>query len=231
MEEALDNDNYDDDTYNQNEGTEDNDTYIYKGAVYTNHHAIPRSNDKTLRPDLEKLGLPVNIINAADDVYQNMSVGTKRGKRRKMLLFYCIFTAYNRENIPIDPFTLAKTCGLDRSGISKALSMCSPVNSSSSTLFRYTPVNYIPVYYNKLKEWVTFPETAENDIMAMTEEILTKDPNLADEKPQTVAAAILVSYLYLNGISIDKEKYNSIFGRSDMTINKIKKRIMKAYNE
>lgn len=233
IEEVNDNDDY---IYSSSPDNEDK-VYIYNGSescpLYTKHHAIPRSNEKTIRPDLEKLGLPSNIINTADNIFQTMDVGTKRGKRRRMLLFYCSFTAYNQQNIPIDPFTLAKNCGLDRSGISKALSMCSPVQTNLSTpLVRYTPLDYIPVYFDKLNEdWIEFPSGALDDIYKITKEVLSKDLDLSDEKPQTVAAAILVFYLQMNGFSIDKLKYQDIFGRSDMTINKIKKRISKAYNE
>ncbi len=209
---------------------------IYNGSeacpIYTDHHAIPRSNEKTIRTDLDKLSIPGNIINLADSIYQNMDVGTKRGKRRKMLLFFCAFTAYNQENTPVDPIWLANICGLERSSISKALSMCSPVYTNYETpMVRFTPKDYIPVYFKKLSEWLTFPEGTLEDIYIMSDEIMAKDPVLNDEKPQTVAAAVLVFYMKMHGYSIDKENYKTIFRRSDMTINKIKKRVIKAYNE
>lgn len=222
-------------SYSPDEIIEDND-YFDTGSescpIYTTHHAIPRANEKTIRSDLEKLGLPTNIINVADTVYQNMSVGTKRGKRRRMLLFFCAFTAYNQEDIPVDPIWLSNICNLERSEISKALSMCSPSHTDFSTLsVKYSPKNFIPTYFKKLSDgWIDFPESALDEIYKMTDEVLVKDPDLRDEKPQTVAAAILVYYLYRDGYSIDKDKYNAIFGRSDMTINKIKKKVSDAYN-
>lgn len=202
------------------------------GPLYTNHHAIPRSNEKSIRSDLEKLGIPGNIVNIADSIYQNMDVGTKRGKRRKMLLFYCVFTAYNQENTTVEPIWLANICGLERSNISKALSMCSPVFSIvETTTTRFTaPKEYIPVYFDKLSEWLNFPDGALDDIYDITDEIMEKDPSLKDDKPQTVAAAILVYYMKIHGYTIDKEKYKTIFKRSDMTINKIKKKVIAAHN-
>lgn len=234
-----------DDTYdhdNMYENIEDNyeniedKVQIYNGSescpLYTDHHSIPRSNEKTIRHDLEKLNMPSNIINIADAIYQNMDVGTKRGKRRKMLLFFCAFTAYNQENIPVDPIWLANICGLERSSISKSLSMCSPVYTNcESPMVRFNPKDYIPVYYKKLSAWITFPEGTIEDIYDMSDEIMEKDSSLNDEKPQTVAAAILVFYMKMHGYTIDKDNYNTIFKRSDMTINKIKKKIIKAYNE
>jgi len=200
--------------------------------MYTDHHAIPRSSEKTIRPDLVKLNIPNDIVNIADTIYQNMEVGTKRGKRRKMLLFFCTFTAYNQENIPVDPIWLANICGLERSSISKALSMCSPVYTNYDTpMVRYTPKDYIPVYYKKLSSWLSFPEGTIDYIYSIADEIMEKDSTLSDEKPQTVAAAILVFYMKMNGYSVDKDNYKTIFRMSDMTINKIKKRVIKAYNE
>lgn len=238
-------DDSDEDNYENDEKTydEENDEdyleekdHIYNGSeshpLFTDHHAIPRTNEKTIRSDLEKINLPSNIINLADTIYQNMDVGTKRGKRRKMLVFFCAFTAYNQENIPVDPTWLCSICGIDRSDISKALSMCSPVYTNTDTpIVRYGPKDFIPTYFEKLKEWLTFSNEALNEIYEMTDEIMSKKPSLNDEKPQTVAAAILVYYMKNNGYVIDKENYNTIFRRSDMTINKIKKKVIEAYNE
>lgn len=210
---------------------------IYTGAeygpLYTDHHAIPKSNEKSIRSDIDKLGFPNNIVNIADIVYQNMDLGTKRGKRRKMLIFYCVFTAYNQENITVDPIWLANLCGLERSNISKALSMCSPVSAfTEAPMVKFTtPRSYIPVYFKKLQEWINFPDNTIEEIYEISDEIMQKDSSLNDEKPQTVAAAILVHYMKINGYTIDKEKYKIIFKRSDMTINKIKKKVVAAYNQ
>ncbi len=169
--------------------------YIYNGSeacpIYTDHHAIPRSNEKTIRHDLEKLGLPVNIINNADNIYRRMNIGTKRGKKRKMLLFYCIFSAYNEIKEAVDPNELANICDLERSGISKALSMCSQANiknNSKLPLVRYTPKNYIPLYFKKLNEkWISFPEGSIEDIYVITDEIMADNDDLSYERPQTRA--------------------------------------------
>ena len=119
--------------------------------------------------------------------------------------------------------------------------MCSPVYTNSDTpMVRFIPKDFILLYYNKLKEWLNFPEGTIDYIYNMSDEIMEKDAILSarekltaltDEKPQTVAAAILVFFMKIHGYSVDKENYKSIFRMSDMTINKIKKRVIKAYNE
>lgn len=230
MEDYSDDNNYDDNIY------EEDRVYVYNGSeanpIFTDHHSMPKSNERSIRSDLEKLNLPSNIVNIADRIYQDMDVGTKRGKRRKMLLFYCSFTAYNQENIPVDPIWLANICGIERSSISKALSMCSPVTTNSDNLIvQHHPKDFILTFYEKLKQWVVFPENALDEIYDMMNDVLENDGSLVDEKPQTVAAAILVYYMKNNGYSIEKESYNTIFRRSDMTINKVKKKVIDAYNK
>ena len=232
MSDSLDNSNNSEESDIESDDVDYDRDKVANGTTYTNSHAIPKRNEKSIRMDLEKLNLPSNIVNIADEIYQNMSIGTKRGKRRKMLLFFCAFHAYNRENLPVDPVWLITVCGLDRSSISKSLSMCSPVYTSSETpMVRYNPNQYIPVFFEKLSTWLTFPQGTLEDIYKMSDEIMEKDKTLQDEKPQTVAAAILVHYMKLHGYVIDKENYKTIFERSDMTINKIKKKVIAAYNE
>lgn len=209
---------------------------IYNGSesrpIFTTHHSMPRSGEKTMRVELEKLGLPINIVNAADSIYQEMEIGTKRGRKRNMLKFFIVFRAYNQLNIAIDPIHLADICSIDGSDISKALSMCSPSYETANILVWHTPKNFIPFYYNKINDkYLTFPEGAMDEIIEILDDVMEKDTDLGDEKPQTVAAAVLVYYLQTKGYLIEKSQYKPIFGRSDMTINKIKKRVIKACNE
>lgn len=209
---------------------------IYRGTetcpIYTKHHAIPRTNEKTIRHDLEKLGLPPDIINDADEIHRNMSLGTKRGKKRKMLLFFCAFTAYYNRGIAIDPTWLANLCELSRSCISKAMSMCSSVNTNYDVpLMKHHPSEFVEGYFNSMKGNIEFPDSALDDIYEIIEEVMEKDEELHEQKPQSVAAAVFVMYLWNNGYTIEKSQYKPIFGHSDMTINKIKKMVFKAYNE
>lgn len=209
--------------------------FIYKGTeqnpLYTDHHSIPKSNRQTIRPDLENMDLPNDIINKADDIFEKMKAGTKRGNKRKQLIFCCTFTAYNELGIPIDPIKLAGMCEIKPSDITKALSMCSSAKTSYVTpLVRYDPKDFIEGYYEKLSKHLTFTDDALDDIYRMTEEIMETDSDLSDEKPQIVAGAILVFYLNLQGYNIEKDKCKTIFGRSDMTINKVKNKVSEAYN-
>ena len=218
-----------------NQGYSEDVSHVYNGdeqhPLFTSCHTIPKNNRITIRPDLEKLDLPVNIVDVAEEVYIEMEAGTKRGSRRRQLIFFCAKTAYDKENIPIDPAKLADICGIKHSDISRALSMCSSIKTNYYTpLVKHHPQEYIQDYYDELSKFLNFDEDALEEVYYITEEVLESEPDLLEEKPQIVAAAILVYYLNLNGLTIEKNKYTVVFGRSDMTINKIKKKVSEAYN-
>ena len=216
--------------------TEDK-SYIYNGTescpIFTNRHSIPKSKEKSIRNDLKKLELPVNIINSACEVHRNMpTIGTRRGKSRKKLIFYCAYIAYENEGQPVDHNWLAKICGLPRSSITKAQSMCSEINSGyTKKIIKHSPKGYIPRYYNKLSSEIEFPEGSLEYIYKLTDEVLEKSYNLRDAKPHTVAAAIIVYYMKSNCMILDKKYYKSIFEQSDMTINNVLKEVAQADNE
>ena len=162
-----------------------------------------------------------------------MESGLKRGVRRKQLMFFCVQNAYNLLNIPEDPSKLASMCGITNSEMMKANSMCSP----SKTNYKPTPVfwrpkDFLSIFYQKLVDLEIIPYSDDSfaDIESICEEVMSKNTGLHEEKPQTVAAAILVFYLSLHGYGIEKKKYTEIFGRSDMTIMKIKNRVAQIYN-
>lgn len=198
---------------------------------FTSHHSLPKNQEKSIKSDLKKIGFPVNIISEADDIYSKLDTGTKRGKRRKQMMFFCVKTAYNKLGIPEDPNKIANMCGIARSDISKAQSMCSRTKTNyKAPLVHHEPEDFLKIYYRKIQDLFTFSENTMGEIMEMCDEIMEKDEELEDEKPQTVAAAIIVFYLAIHGYSIEKKRYKEIFGSSDMTVNKVKNKVRDAYN-
>ena len=211
--------------------------HIYNGTescpIFTNRHSIQKSKEKSIRDDLEKLEFPINIINAACEVHRNMpTIGTRRGKSRQQLVFYCAYIAYDDEGESVDHNWLARICGIPKSCITKAQSMCSEINSGyAKKIIKHSPKGYIPRYYNQLSNIIEFPEDSLEYINKMTDEVLEKSYDLRDAKPHTVAAAIIVYYMKSNSMILDKKYFKSIFEQSDMTINNIVKDVEKADNE
>jgi len=200
---------------------------------FTKQHNLTKSKDKTLKNDLKLSGFPSEIIVKADEVFSQMNSGCKRGDRKNQQMFFCAHTAYNILRIPIDPADIASMCGIAPSEISKAFSMCSPSKTGyQAPSVNWEPKDYLKFYYQKIinLDIMEFDENVLHQIEKICNEIMENDEKLEDEKPQTVAAAIIVYYLQINGYAVDVNKYTEIFGRSQMTIQKIKNKVAEAYN-
>ena len=200
---------------------------------FTKNHVLTKSKDKSLKADLQNAGFPSEIVVKADEIFSQMDSGLKRGNRRKQLMFFCVHAAYNTLRIPEDPTNLASMCGITTSEISKAFSMCSPSKTNyKPPCINWQPEDYLKFYYKKIMELdiISFHDDVLDDIKGICEEVMEKNRELKDEKPQTVAAAVLVFYLQLHGCAVDVNKYKEIFNRSSMTIAKIKNKVAVAYN-
>jgi transcription initiation factor TFIIIB Brf1 subunit/transcription initiation factor TFIIB len=224
-------------TYEEDEN--ENDEYIFVGTgsnpEFTANHILTRSSDKSIREDLEKLGLPIDIINEADGIFQQMRTGTRRGQKRKQMIFHCARAAYDKLKIPRDPKLIADLCGIPYSGITKAASMCSPVQTQyTSPVVVYRPIDFIKSSFDRLSQviesYIQLPDDTLENMLCMAADVQTADKRLLEEKPQMVAAAIILYYLETHGIKIDRKKYASLFNSSDMTIAKLKKQVEAAYN-
>ena len=210
---------------------------VYNGSEqhpeFTRTHVLTKRKIKSLKGDLEKAGFPPEIVVKADEIFSQMQSNLKRGGRYRQLMFFCVHSAYNTLRIPEDPSHLATMCGISTSEISKAFSMCSPSKSKyKPPAIRWEPKDYLRFYYNKLIDLniLNMDESTLNDIEQICSEVMEKSLELKDEKPQTVAAAVLVFYLQLHNCAIDAKKYNEIFNKSSMTIAKIKNKVATAYN-
>lgn len=222
---------------------EDTDNYfedrqeLYNGTQehpeFTKQHVLVRNKEKNLKGDLMAAGFSADIVSKANEIFCNMESGLRRGTRRRQLMFYCVHQAHKELGIPEDPTKLALQCGITTAEISKANSMCSPAKTNYRPVqVQQKPEDFISMHLTKLQELniLTFSDSTLEEITNICREVLQKNSVLRDEKPQTVAAAVVVFYLQMNGIMIDKKRYQEIFSKSDMTIGKIKKVIDVAYN-
>jgi hypothetical protein len=200
---------------------------------FTNHHILVKGKERSLKTDLKTCGFPPNIIAEADEVHSQMNTGLKRGARKRREMFFCVLTAYNNLGITVDPTQIAKMCKISPSEISKAISMCSPSKTNfKAPSVNKTPKDFLEGFVQKITELdiVSFSDDALNEIEIICEDVVKNSQELRDEKPQTVAAAIIVFYLQLHNCVIDRKKYNEIFSKSEMTILKIKNKVAIAYN-
>lgn len=223
---------------------EDEDTSFFKGnsnnPEFTTCHSLPKNNEKSIRSELETLDLSLDVINMADSIFQKMHTRTRRGQKRKQLIFFCVRSAYDNLKIVKDPYELADICEIDHSEITEAFSMCSPVQTGyTPQIIVYSPVQYIPIIFtrvqNALQAGVKFPEDTLDQIIEIANEIISVDKDgqnsLLDEKPQMVAAAIVLYYIEINGIILDRKMYKELFNTTYSTITKLKSQVEEAYNK
>ena len=178
--------------------------------------------------ELEPYSLSDEIRREALDVYRNIIKLKRKGQRRKHLQFFCLYTAYNQLKIPQDPLALAQLIKLDRSDITRALSIFSCVQTgykAAPSMYK-TPKDLLPVYTSKMQ----LSDELSADVLTFGNDILTKNPNLAERCPQKIAAAILQYYLGMQGYDIDKAEYAAMIGVSEGTLNNACKQVAKVHN-
>ena len=182
--------------------------------------------DKSITQDMTELSVPSDIKEKANEIYTKLEISTKRGGRRKKVIFFCLFQAHRELNIPCDPRILANIVGIKTNDISKAFSMCSPIETNYyPPRKRWNFMNFIPIYYHLTG--LSSLNLADVEEMAM--DISKKCPIIQDELPQTVAAAILMYYMEINGVSCTFN-FSKTVNRSEMTLIQMKKRIEGIHN-
>ena len=199
---------------------------------FTNCHVLTKTREKTLKPDLRACGFSPEIVMKADEIFLQMNSGPKRGVRRRQLMFFCVQSAYNEMKIPEDPNSLATKCGISNSEISKAYSMCSPskVGYKPPCIF-WVPEDYLKMYYQKMVDLEIIAHNPQilEDLSKICGEVMRVSPELKQEKPMSVAMAVLLYRFEIQNYTLDKNKFNEIFNKSEASITKIKNKVRSAY--
>lgn len=199
---------------------------------FTNCHVLTKTREKTLKPDLRAAGFSPEIVMKADEIFLQMKSGPKRGVRRRQLMFFCVQSAYNELRIPEDPGHLAQMCGISNSEISKAYSMCSPskVDYKPPCIF-WKPEDYLKMYYQKMVDLEIISHNPQilDDLYKICSEVMKVSPELKDQKPHSVAQSILLYRFEIQNYTLDKNRFNEIFNKSEASITKIKNKVRDAY--
>jgi transcription initiation factor TFIIIB Brf1 subunit/transcription initiation factor TFIIB len=178
---------------------------------------------RNLVSDLKPLDFPDEIKKSANQIFMSMNCPTKRSKKRRLLLFFCIYSAYMEIGMPQIPNTIAKKVRISPSEVSKAMSLF----SESQTGYHppnllITPLHYLPDYCSKLG----FTDSTKEMVYEMAKNIMEKDQSLIEESPQKISAGIIQFFMVLNGVQFKKKEFAKMFGFSEVTINNIYKRIV-----
>lgn len=190
-------------------------------------YAVSRNSEKSILKEMDNFTLSDDVKLKAESIFGKLNPQTKRGNRRKQLIFFCIYSALLELGIPQDPKKIAQLVGIKTSEMTKALSMYSQSQTGyKPPLVFITPLNFIPQYCEALQ---LSPETIQ-DVLNFAQGILDKDPTLKEKFPQKIAAGILLYYLTINGIQVNKKEYAKMIQLSEVTINNIYKQILNLHN-
>ena len=190
-------------------------------------HNASKNNDRSIIKDMESIAIPDEIKIKAEEIFGKLNSATKRGNRRKQLVFFCIYNAYNELQYPQDPKQIAILVGIKNSEMTKALSMFSEAQTGyKPPSIQITALDLLPQYCVNLG----LREDAVLDVLAFANKILQIDLELNETFPQKVAAGILLYYATINGIKVDKKEYAKMIQLSEVTINSMYKQVARLDN-
>jgi transcription initiation factor TFIIIB Brf1 subunit/transcription initiation factor TFIIB len=202
--------------------TEDFQMQYCGNSLKYDYFQINTSNhSQGISQELEKLQIPDDVKAEANRIFQSMKINIKRGRRRKRIIFYCLYKAFHNLHRTKDPKQIAELVHIHPSETSKAFIQC-----SEEMINFHTPFDFI----GTIVESVGLDPNCIPDIENMLKEILEKDPELQEFYPQVVSAATVLFYIITQGCVVNKREFSKRVKRSEMTINKVFKRIWKVYN-
>jgi len=186
-----------------------------------------KRSEKSILADLNKIQLPDNVKAEAEKIFQQLDLNTKRGRRRKRLLFYCVYNAYKTLGQTKDPKIVAAMVGIGNNEITKAFSMCSTIQTNyQPPCVQHSPEQYI----QSCMDLVGLNQDCYEDVLEKCRIVMNADSSLEEEYPQNVAIAVVYLYIVINGGKMDRKDFSKIFKLSDMTIYKMYNRVEAAYN-
>ena len=186
-----------------------------------------KGSERSILRDMDNIMIPDEIKIKAEEIFGKLNSATKRGNRRKQLVFFCIYNAYNESLLPQDPKQIAYVVGIKNSEMTKALSMFSEAQTGyQPPAIHVTALDLLPKYCENLG----LPTDMINDVLAFAQKVLNLDTELKETFPQKVAAGILLYYATTNGINLNKKEYAKMIQLSEVTINSMYKYIARLDN-
>lgn len=197
--------------------------------TYTTTHALLKSTERTLLKDMEQLQIPDDVRQRADQIYQRLPINTRRGNKRKQLIYWCVFNAFLELGYKKNPQDVARIVGIRSGEITKANSAYSEIQTgyrSACRVVEFSPTHFIPQYCQELK----LDENYTEQIVSFAGQLLKQTPSLMEGTPQAIAAGLTMYYLTLHGVTIDNKQFATIVKLSEVTINKAYRLVAAADN-
>jgi|LSQX01.1.fsa_nt_gb transcription initiation factor TFIIIB Brf1 subunit/transcription initiation factor TFIIB len=196
---------------------------------YTTTHSLIKTIERSLHKDMEHLAIPDDVKQKANQIYQSVPIGTKRGNKRRQLVYWCIFNAFLELGYQKNPKEIAQLVGIKPNEITKANSAYSEIQTGYRSVGRvveFSPIHFIPQYCHKL----SLDESYIEQTMTFTKSLLQRSPSLLDKTPQAIAAGIIIYNLGMLGVNVNNKKFAEIVELSEVTIAKAYRLVAHADN-
>jgi transcription initiation factor TFIIIB Brf1 subunit/transcription initiation factor TFIIB len=175
---------------------------------------------KKLSDNTSKLGIPEDVITEASKILAELSLKTKRSKKKNLLDFYCIYKAYENLGIKRDTQSLGILMNLNTKEINTALGTYSSIYDNKGIVKNISAIDLVDEYCKK----VGF-QNKNQELYDLTLKILKTQKDLADENPRKLICTIIKYYMTINGINYDKAIFKEKLGFSIATLNILYKKI------
>lgn len=172
--------------------------------------------EKGIRKFLEKFSLPQQVINLADQYYQEVTLGEiKRGKMRLGIIYACVFEAYWVINKLQLPNQLLKMFGIDKKTAIRGSHYFLRRRSKSDRKY-ITAEHFIP----KICALFNFTKEAIDEVLSLYQEVVKKSSNLDHSYPQSVSCGLVYYMMKSRNVDISAEDFGKQVELSAITVAK-----------
>lgn len=184
---------------------------------------VPR--EKNIIKELKGLDfLTTDVIANANIVYQTVKNNSRKGKRRKHLIFYCVWSAYNNLGIAIDPVTLGRKMGLTKSGVTQACSFYGDNSKEIEINDIQTPTMIIDLFCKDNPDIIS--SDTHQDLVKECDAFIEKNEQFMEDLPRSVAGGYLYYYFFIRGNKDIADQISKRMGITFTTLNKQYQKIM-----
>lgn len=179
--------------------------------------------------ELKPLGLDEKVQEATLEICERIKIETKKGRERKMALFFSVYLAYHNLGMTVLYEKISGPIGLEKKYVSKALQSYSQQLNIKALVMIISYKDYISAICSKIN---MDSHSDQVSVILRIDKLEDKyDELLGIYSPEVIASAMVYYYLILIGIKVDKKDFIRIVGSNENTINGVVKHIEKIIRE
>lgn len=181
-----------------------------------------RESARTIMPELQKLPIGRNIIEAAEETYVKIIETGKRKRPKGPVVYFCVLQGYLKCGKKICPFHLASTMfKMTKTAAEKAIDFYSSLIEHMNCYV--DPQDLIRYYAGEcLKK---DPQIVEMIVLTY-QKLIEMNPDIKDCSPRSLIAGFIYYCLISIKETVDIEEFSNVFGISSSTILSNKKKFV-----